>query len=218
METDRRNFFMKSVEIRILAAVLTRITHRAFEEHVSAHNADVSGLQYGILRSLNAESSTLSELSRRFWLDPSTLVPVIATLERKALIARGRDPHDRRRWSISITPAGAQLIRDLPVVHENDLLFKCLESMGEEKTDHLREMLREIVHRLPEGDEMLDSVTSRLYTLQDGEPENCAPHHHEHQQAKQEQADEVRREREHHRMIGRTIRRQRTRRTHGTGT
>jgi DNA-binding MarR family transcriptional regulator len=182
MEAGRRNFFMMSVEIRILAAVLARISGRAIEERFSAHNADISGLQYGILRSLHHESSTLSELSRKFMLDPSTLVPVIATMERKGLIARGRDAHDRRRWSISLTAQGAQIIRDVPVIHEDDVLFQCLERLGDEKTRALRELLREVVNGLPDGEEMLNSVTSRLYTLQDGEhgehaPEDCLPAH-----------------------------------------
>jgi DNA-binding MarR family transcriptional regulator len=217
MEADRRNFFMMSVEIRILTAVLTRISGRAIEERFSAHNADISGLQYGILRSLSHESSTLSELSRKFMLDPSTLVPVIATLERKGLIARGRDTHDRRRWSISIAPKGAQLLRDVPVVHEDDVLFQCLERMGDEKAAALRELLREVVHGLPDGDEMLNSVTSRLYTLQDGEqtgeaaPEHCLPQQTQEMHEVDEVGDEDVRAHEHHHMIERTTRRRRTR-------
>lgn len=215
MEADRRKFFMLSVEVRILAAVMARISGRAIEERFSAYNADISGLQYGILRSLHhEESSTLSELSRKFMLDPSTLVPVIATLERKGLIARGRDANDRRRWTISLTAKGIQLLRDVPVVHEDDVLFQCLERMGEEKAAQLRGLLREVIHGLPEGEEMLASVTSRLYTLQDAEhaaenlPTQCIPHE---RQERKPIGDEDVPAHEHDPTRRRTIRRRRTR-------
>ncbi len=207
MEADRRNFFMMSVEIRILASVLARISSRALEERFSAHNIDMSGLQYGILRTLGHENFTLSELSRRFTVDPSTLVPVIDTLERKGLVTRGKDPNDRRRIPLSLTTHGAQMIRDIPLIHEDDLLFQRLDKMGEDKALALRELLRDVVKGMPEGEEMLQSVTSRLYTLQDGEhkPEHCLPH------PGQEPTEEAEQENEHHTRQQRTIRR-RTRR------
>jgi len=77
---------MMSVEIRILASILARVAGRSIEDRFSAHNADISGMQYGILRTLAHQSYTLSELSRRFVVDPSTLVPVIDALERKGLV------------------------------------------------------------------------------------------------------------------------------------
>jgi DNA-binding MarR family transcriptional regulator len=169
MDDDQKQFFMKTVEIRILAGILVRATHRAIEERLSSANAEISGLQYGILRSLSHESDTSSELSRKFVLDPSTLVPVIDTLVRKGLIARNRDPQDRRRIPLSLTPAGAELVRSVPLIHEDDLLYQCLGRMGEDKAQGLLELLREVVHQMPEGEEMLQSVVSRLYVLQDGE-------------------------------------------------
>jgi DNA-binding MarR family transcriptional regulator len=177
MNDDQKQFFMKTVEIRILAGILVRATHRAIEERLSSVNADISGLQYGILRSLSHESGTSSELSRKFVLDPSTLVPVIETLVRKGLVARNRDRQDRRRFPLSLTPAGAELIRTVPVIHEDDLLYQCLGSMGSDKTQELLELLREVVHGMPEGDDMLQSVSSRLYALQEGDenPEWCKP-------------------------------------------
>ncbi|MEP7291279.1 MAG: MarR family transcriptional regulator [Chloroflexota bacterium] len=168
---------MITVEIRILASILTRIAHRSVEEQFSAHKAEISGLQYGILRTLSHESLTLSELSRRFILDPSTLVPVIQTLERKRLVTRNRDESDRRRWMLALTEEGSDLIRDVPLLHEDDLLFQCLGEMGAEKSYDLLNLLREVVKKMPEGAEMLESVTSRLYSLQGGEnvpkPREC---------------------------------------------
>ncbi len=169
MDAERKTFFFMTVEIRILASVITRVSTRFIHERFSSKNADISGLQYGVLRTLSYESFTLSELSRRFVLDPSTLVPVIDALERKGLVARGKDPHDRRRIPLSLTPEGAKLLDSLPLFHEEDLVFKILDHMGEEKSRELLQLLREVVAEMPDGNEMLDSVSSRLYSLQAGE-------------------------------------------------
>ncbi|MEO8394696.1 MAG: MarR family transcriptional regulator, partial [Chloroflexota bacterium] len=155
MNSDKKDFFMMTVEIRILASVLTRIASRSVEERFNAHNADISGMQYGILRTLAHQSFTLSELSRRFVVDPSTLVPVIDALERKGLITRGRDPNDRRRIPLSLTENGTALIQNMPFVHEEDLLFKTLDGMGEDKSRQLLSLLREVVKGMPEGEDML---------------------------------------------------------------
>ena len=181
MDAEQKNFFMMTVEIRILASVLARIASRSLEERFSAHEANISGLQYGILRTLAFGSLTLSDLSKRFVLDPSTLVPVIQTLERKNLVTRNRDTNDRRRWMLSLTEEGMELIRSVPVFSEDDLLYKCLGEMGEDKAHNLLNMLREVVQRMPEGREMVDSVAKHIYTVSGGEngskQHGCDIHH-----------------------------------------
>jgi MarR family transcriptional regulator, lower aerobic nicotinate degradation pathway regulator len=54
-------------------------------------------------------------------VDPSRLVALLDSLEARALIVRQRDPHDRRRHVVSITPAGK---RELTRIRET---FKRLE-------------------------------------------------------------------------------------------
>jgi len=169
MDNDTKHLFMTSVEIRILASIMARVSTRSVDECFSTYHADINSLQYGILRTLAHGSSTLSELSRLFVLDPSTLVPVIDALERKALVSRSKDPADRRRIPLSLTQQGADLIRDVPLVHEDDLLFQCLRRMGEEKAFQLQSLLREVVQQMPEGEAMLEAITGRLYASKDDE-------------------------------------------------
>ncbi len=169
MDTEQKQFFMMTVEIRILASVLTRLASRSLEERFSTHDMNISGLQYGILRTLASGSQTLSDLSKRFVLDPSTLVPVVQTLERKHLVTRNRDPHDRRRWMLSLTDQGTEIIRSVPMFNEDDLLYQCLDDMGEVKAHALLNLLREVVQRMPEGGEMVESVARHIYSVSNGE-------------------------------------------------
>ncbi len=169
MDTEQRAAFMQSVEIRILASILGRLASRAIEERFAATSNNVNGLQYGILRTLAFQSVTLSDLSRSFVLDPSTLVPVVDALERKGLISRQRDPKDRRRIPLSLTEKGADMIKDVPLTHEDDLLYQCLQEMGDEKSATLLGLLREVVTSMPDGEFMVQSIEKRLYAYQEGE-------------------------------------------------
>ncbi len=199
MNDDKQRFFMMTIEIRILATLMARISFHSLEERFNSYGKDLSGLQYGVLRVLSHESATLSELSRQFALDPSTLVPVIDTLERKGLIIRRRDPNDRRRIPLSLSEAGADLIREVPFFQEEDLLYQCLGSMGEDKAVELLSLLREVVKRMPDGETLIESVTSRLYALQEGETVTPRPECIIHRRELSGN--------EHHRMITRSIKR-----------
>ena len=63
--------------------------------------------EFNVLTAL-AEAGPLSQarLGRRCGLDPSDTVAVVAELEERGLIRRDRDPADRRRNAVSLTPAG----------------------------------------------------------------------------------------------------------------
>ena len=94
MDTDE--LLATALETRMLVTVAAKTARHALEQRPELAGADIGWLQFGILRVLCRGEKTLSELSRRFLLDPSTLVSSVDALERKKLIKRGHDPRDRR--------------------------------------------------------------------------------------------------------------------------
>src|SRR5690349_13332653 len=101
-------------------SMVTHVAIRNLEDRLRTMNIGISGLQFGILRTLSGNNFTLSELSKKFMLDPSTLVPVVDALERKGYIVRGKDLNDRRRIPLSVTEEGIAILNNLPFSPEND--------------------------------------------------------------------------------------------------
>lgn len=151
-----------AAEIRILAAILTKTATRELEQRLHAAGVEVGGLQYGVLRVLQRGEQTISELSRRMRLDPSTLVPVVDALERKGLARRGQDPRDRRRMPIALTASGADLLARVPFLAAADSLVASLRQLGPAGQAQLLSLLRELIRGLPDGAEIVQTVSAAL--------------------------------------------------------
>lgn len=147
------------IEARMLMNIVSRMSRMALEQQLTAQDIDLSSLQYGILRTLQKEGDqTLSELSRKFVLDPSTLVPTINSLQGKGLIQRQRDDQDRRRFPISLTDQGEALIKGLPLVADHDPFYQGMEAVGLPVCQQFLDTLRQIVRHMPDGEETLALV------------------------------------------------------------
>lgn len=153
-------------EVRILTTIIAKVAHESLEQQLAACEAGVSAMQYGMLRMLQARPRTISELSRTFVVDPSTLVPVVDALERKGLVRRARDPMDRRRVPLVLTDGARELLgRDLPL-ERGDRLAHGLSAMGEGRAQQLLLLLRELMCQLPDGESMLREIASRLQSAE----------------------------------------------------
>lgn len=159
-------FTTMMIELHILLSMLGKTARQSLEQTLAENDFGISGLQYGLLRMLDHEPQTIAELSRKFSLDPSTLVPVVDALEEKGLLARGRDPDDRRRIPLSLTDEGAELIARIPMIGGDDTFRRALEQLGQQKAAQLLALLREYVQHLPQGEEMLASMQARISPYQ----------------------------------------------------
>jgi MarR family transcriptional regulator, lower aerobic nicotinate degradation pathway regulator len=84
-----------------LGLTLKMQTMEAFEQ------AGFSPYQYGILALLDEGArTTQAAIAKTLEYDPSQLVAHLDALEEHGLIERRRDPNDRRRQMVSMTPAG----------------------------------------------------------------------------------------------------------------
>jgi DNA-binding MarR family transcriptional regulator len=151
-----------ALEIRVLSMSLFRVATRALEQHPQLAKEDITVLQYGVLRALCHKALTISELSQWLMVDPSTLVPVIDTLERKGMVKRQRDQSDRRRVPLSVTERGNAIVACVPAVDEGDPLVCSLRAMGEQDAGHFLRLMRELIRNIPEGEEILRRVSERV--------------------------------------------------------
>ncbi|MBI9047396.1 MAG: MarR family transcriptional regulator [Anaerolineaceae bacterium] len=148
---DNFILFPTAIEIQIYNSLLLKFFNQPLEERLAKHGVRISSLQYGILRMLQGETLTISVLSQRLGIDPSTLVRSVDGLERLELARRGRDPHDRRRNPIQITDKGLLLLTDIPPITPQDQTFQALQSLGIDKALQLKDLLSQLIKEFPEG-------------------------------------------------------------------
>ncbi len=138
-------------EIYIYLSLTMKHFNEAFEERLHQQGESLTGLQIGVLRMFQYEVLTLSIVSQRMGLDPSSLMRIVDALERKGLVMRESDPHDRRRNPIRITEKGAGILRAVPIISEQDPIFRAIDAQGEAQITQLRDVLRAIVTQFPDG-------------------------------------------------------------------
>ena len=135
-------------EIQALVSIAAKMIRSTVDERLSANNTGITALQYGILRIIQHEPKTITEISKRQMLDPSTLVPVADALEKHGYAKRTKDPKDRRRTPLEITKNGKDLLLKFPMLDEEDALVKALEQMSGEHQEQLLTLMRELVGHL----------------------------------------------------------------------
>jgi DNA-binding MarR family transcriptional regulator len=66
--------------------------------------------EFLVLAFATTEPLSQQDIARRLGIDPTVLVGVVDELERRSLVARRRDPGDRRRYLLAVTDSGAELL------------------------------------------------------------------------------------------------------------
>jgi len=98
--------------------LLKRMGFRLKERSLAAYEpTGLSPYDHGVLALLDEEPvETQAMIADALGYDRSHLVGVLDDLEARDLIARRRDPADRRRHLVTLTPAGKQAVERLRAV------------------------------------------------------------------------------------------------------
>ena len=111
-----------------------------------AQKFDITPVQYAALVAINNHPGTdQTALCNIIAFDRSTIGDVVGRLEKKKLIKRLNGAVDRRTKSLSITPSGRRLIRDIePAVLSTQRLILAPLKPGERTA--FMQMLKHLVH------------------------------------------------------------------------
>ncbi|MFT4038501.1 MAG: MarR family transcriptional regulator [Thermomicrobiales bacterium] len=69
----------------------------------------ISLRQFAALRGIQDGATSPGELARKWRVTPAVITGIIDRLERRELVRREPDPHDRRRLQLALTAAGEQV-------------------------------------------------------------------------------------------------------------
>lgn len=148
----------KAHEIRMLTMLVTKISRQIIEQRFAQEGLELTMFHYLILNMVKQEKLTLTDISKRMGVDPSTLVPMVDGLVKKGYIKRERDPEDRRRYPLQVTEKGSELLKNAHYCMENDPLENALTRLDESEIEQLRLTLRKLVLQMPEGEASLTEL------------------------------------------------------------
>ena len=144
-------------EIRAYLMMAHKLAIKDIEQRASALWPNASALQVAVMRHLDVQPRTMSELSTRLITTTSTLVAVVDKLVAEGMIERTIDPYDRRRAPLTLTTKGRDAMTRIRP-DDFDLLNGSLEAMGDQKSAKLLALLGELVHGMQPDDSMSDRV------------------------------------------------------------
>src|SRR4051812_43919919 len=103
--------------------------------------AGVDGREYAILSILDSDGpGSQQELARLLGKAPAIVVAAVDALEARGLVARTRDPSDRRRSRVTLTTAGTRTLRKADALAD-DAVAELLAGLDAEALQDLRDLL-----------------------------------------------------------------------------
>lgn len=112
------------------------------------HETSLTGPQLWVIKMLKESAPMkVSDLARRMYLNPATMVGLLDRLEAKDLVKRTRSEKDRRVVFIDLTDQGRELESNSPEVVQS-LLVKGLEEIGAKDLQSISDNLGQIVNIL----------------------------------------------------------------------
>jgi len=113
--------------------------------HEVSDKFGITGPQLWTLKTISQnENLSLSDLSQRMYLHPSTITGLIDRLEKKGYVVRNRDQVDRRMISVQLTPKGKSLTRKAPNPVQGKMIYG-LRNLNREELDSIYHSFQELV-------------------------------------------------------------------------
>jgi MarR family 2-MHQ and catechol resistance regulon transcriptional repressor len=129
------------------AALLAYIDALALAEPIQARLwqlAHITLTQASVLRNLRSGPQTAGRLGELVGLSAASISRLIDRLERRGLVRRTRDAHDRRIVEVHLEPAGERLLGEARVFKGSDL-HHAVETMSSDERRRLTTALRRLV-------------------------------------------------------------------------
>jgi DNA-binding MarR family transcriptional regulator len=147
-----KNRHSLSLETRVFVALLTAADRLSQDAERLVKEHGLTGTQYNVLRILRgAEPSGLpcKGIADRMISHDPDMTRLLDRMEKRGMITRARQSHDRRVVKTRITPAGLDLLRklDAPV---QDLHRGQFRSFGAARLKTLAAALENIFPKVPE--------------------------------------------------------------------
>jgi len=136
----------KSVMVSGIIDDIRRVFQVLIEQSNKAENeTNLTSSQLWVVKILKETSPMkVSDLARRMYLQPATMVGLLDRLEAKGLVKRTRSEKDRRVVHIDLTDQGCELETHSPEVVQN-LLVKGLEALTGQSLATISEGLAQVV-------------------------------------------------------------------------
>lgn len=129
------------------AALLAYLDALALAEPIQAQlwqRARLTLTQASVLRNLRSGPQTAGRLGELAGLSAASTSKLVDRLERRGLVRRARDAHDRRLVEVHLEPAGERLLGEVRVFKGSDL-HHAIEAMSAEERRRLTTSLTRLV-------------------------------------------------------------------------
>lgn len=97
---------------------------RFSEEAAKSHN--ITSLQYQLMLQIRGVAHRrwvlVGELADRLQMAPHGVVALVSRCERDGLVIRVADKGDRRQVRVSLTRTGTRMVRQIALLHKNELI------------------------------------------------------------------------------------------------